>query len=72
MIANKTNCVPKEYGGGHKVCCPKHDDRNPSLSIREVESGKILMHCFGGCKTEDICLSIGITMCDLFPRKNRW
>jgi putative DNA primase/helicase len=25
--------------------CPSHDDRNPSLSIRALCDGRILMHC---------------------------
>jgi putative DNA primase/helicase len=28
--------------------CPAHDDRNPSLSIRE-SAGKVLLHCHAGC-----------------------
>jgi putative DNA primase/helicase len=28
--------------------CPAHDDRNPSLSIREVD-GKVLVRCHAGC-----------------------
>jgi putative DNA primase/helicase len=28
--------------------CPAHDDRNPSLSIREAD-GKVLLHCHAGC-----------------------
>lgn len=32
------------YGTG---CCPAHDDRSPSLSIRE--DGRILVHCHAGC-----------------------
>jgi DNA primase len=34
--------------------CPAHADHNPSLSIKEGESGKILVHCFGGCEQEAI------------------
>ncbi len=28
--------------------CPAHDDRNPSLSIREAD-GKVFVHCHAGC-----------------------
>jgi putative DNA primase/helicase len=28
--------------------CPAHQDRNPSLSIRDVD-GKVLLHCHAGC-----------------------
>jgi DNA primase len=33
--------------------CPRHDDRNPSLSIREVD-GKVLVHCHAGCTQRDV------------------
>ena len=29
--------------------CPAHDDRRPSLSIRDAADGKLLVHCFAGC-----------------------
>jgi putative DNA primase/helicase len=33
--------------------CPAHDDRNPSLSIREAD-GKVLPHCHAGCRQRDV------------------
>lgn len=33
--------------------CPGHDDKNPSLSIREV-NGKVLLHCHAGCTQGDV------------------
>lgn len=45
--------------------CPAHEDRSPSLSIRETEA-RILLHCFAGCTVENICLAIGINIRDLF------
>jgi len=41
--------------GGHKTGhdwmarCPAHDDREPSLSIREADDGKVLVRCHAGC-----------------------
>ena len=46
--------------------CPAHDDRNnPSLSLK-AENGKLLLHCFAGCRPEDIVSKIGLGMKDLF------
>jgi DNA primase len=39
-------------GDGFKACCPSHEDRNPSLSIREADDGTVLLKCFGGCPTD--------------------
>jgi len=33
--------------------CPAHDDRAPSLSVRQGLSG-VLVHCFAGCNPRDI------------------
>jgi putative DNA primase/helicase len=41
--------------GRGMVRCPLHDDRDPSLSIRDGdEPGRILVTCFAGCDRRDI------------------
>ena len=40
-------------GVGFLARCPSHDDREPSLSLRDL-SGKVLVHCFGGCPQEEV------------------
>ena len=49
------------------ACCPIHDDKNPSMTVREAENGKILIHCFAGCEINDILASIGLTIQDVMP-----
>ncbi len=49
------------------ACCPAHEDKSPSLAVKEGADGRILIHCFGGCGIDDIALSIGIEVKDLFP-----
>jgi hypothetical protein len=49
------------------ACCPAHDDRSPSLSIRQLEDGRVLLHCFAGCSAQDVVESVGLRMTDLFP-----
>jgi putative DNA primase/helicase len=36
-------------GRGGMAGCPCHDDRTPSLSIRDGYEGKVLVHCHAGC-----------------------
>jgi hypothetical protein len=46
--------------------CPAHGDRNnPSLSIK-AENGRLLLHCFAGCRPEDVVSEIGFEIKDLF------
>src|SRR5437899_1214267 len=52
-------------GSEWKALCPSHNDRDPSLSISEVD-GKILLHCHAGCTTEAVCAAAEIEMRELF------
>jgi hypothetical protein len=47
--------------------CPSHDDRSPSLSIRELDDGRTLLHCFAGCSATDVLEAVGLGLRDLFP-----
>ena len=44
----------KRAGAQFVACCPAHDDSTPSLTIRDGSSGKILLHCHGGCSNADV------------------
>jgi DNA primase len=46
--------------------CPAHEDRSPSLSIRELDDGRVLLYDFGGCETGDVLAALGLTLADLF------
>ena len=50
-----------------KARCPAHEDRSPSLSIKEVEDGQLLIHCHAGCDPASIVSAVGLTLSDLFP-----
>ena len=47
--------------------CPVHQDRTPSLSIREAPDGRILFHCHAGCSQDAVLEALGLTGRDLFP-----
>ena len=49
------------------ACCPGHDDRRPSLSIRELDDGRVLVHDFAGCSVEEVLTSVGLDFDALFP-----
>ncbi|HEX7113746.1 MAG TPA: hypothetical protein VF193_01330 [Steroidobacter sp.] len=48
--------------------CPAHADRTPSLSIREGDDGRVLVHCFGGCEAADVIGAVGLQLSDLFEK----
>jgi putative DNA primase/helicase len=43
----------RRSGSGWTARCPAHDDRDPSLSIRDA-GGKVLVHCHAGCSEGDV------------------
>ena len=58
----------KHTGQGRWLAkCPSHDDKSPSLSIRELDDGRILLHCFAECSVHEVVNSINLELTDLFP-----
>jgi hypothetical protein len=60
----------RKVGSGWIANCSAHEDRSPSLSITEGEDGRLLLHCFAGCQVHDILAAVGLTVSDLFVRKD--
>lgn len=57
----------RRTGGRVLALCPAHPDKSPSLSIREGNDGRILLHDFAGCEPRAIVAALGLTLGDLFP-----
>jgi hypothetical protein len=59
--------------GSWIASCPtefhRYGDRSRGLSIREIDDGSVLLHCFGGCSTESVLTALGLTFNDLYPDK---
>lgn len=53
--------------GRYLAKCPAHEDRTASLSIRELDDGRTLCHCFAGCSVHEVVESVGLTISDLYP-----
>jgi hypothetical protein len=56
----------KGRNGNYTARCPAHEDKSPSLAVKE-QDGKILVHCFAGCSVENIVGAVGMDVTDLFP-----
>jgi hypothetical protein len=51
------------------ACCPVHQDKHPSMTLREESDGRILVNCFAGCSFEQIAESVGLGWDAWFPPK---
>lgn len=70
-VLSRLEKVKKTGTNQWKACCPGHDDKDPSLSIREVDDGKVLLHCWAGCTAAEITAAIGLELRDLFPGQKK-
>ena len=61
----------RRNGAGYRSQCPGHDDTLPSLSIKEAEDGRVLLHCFAGCSLGQILDPLSLRKSDLFPPRLR-
>lgn len=66
-LLSQLHRVRKSGPSSWSACCPAHEDRSPSLAIREADDGRLLLHCFGGCSVDSVLGSLGMDMSDLFP-----
>ena len=56
----------RNIGDGRWIAkCPAHEDRSPSLSIRQSED-RALVYCHAGCELEAIVTALGLSVADLF------
>ncbi len=63
--------VRRRQPGQWSACCPAHDDKNPSLSVRENPDGAVLLRCFAGCEVAAIVGAIGLQLHELFPPRDK-
>jgi len=54
-------------GPSWMASCPAHRDSTPSLSLTETAEGALLLHCWGGCKTEAVLSKLELDFSDLYP-----
>lgn len=61
----------KRDGESWAARCPAHEDRTPSLSVREGRDGRVLVHCHAGCDVQAITTALGMRPRDLFADSDR-
>lgn len=68
-ILSKLDGLKSTAKGKWVAKCPAHDDRSPSLAIREMDDGRVLIHCFAGCSSAEVLDALGLDFKDLMPEK---
>lgn len=61
--------VKRTKPGNWLASCPSHQDKTASLSVRELDDGRTLIHCFAGCSVEEVLGAAGLTFDALYPEK---
>lgn len=70
ILLNRLDKVRETGPSRWLALCPAHDDKHPSLSIRETPDGRVLIHCFSHqCPVDAIVAAVGLTLSDLFPER---
>ena len=67
QLLSRLERVKPNGNGKYLACCPAHNDKSPSLGIKQDDNGKILIHCFSGCAVTDIVSAVGMQLSDLMP-----
>lgn len=66
-LLERLDAVRDNGSGRWMARCPAHDDRSPSLSVRQTNDGTVLIHCFAGCAASDVVTAVGLALWELFP-----
>ena len=69
-LLSRLDRVKQTRAGHYLACCPAHQDKSPSLTVREMPDGRVLIHCFAGCDVESVLAAVGLTFSDLFPPRS--
>jgi hypothetical protein len=69
-IIARLDRVRESGPGTWRARCPACDSRSDCLSIRELDDGRVLMHCFRTqCEPGDILRALGLSVSELFPQR---
>ena len=70
LFISRLEGVRRSGPGRWVALCPGHEDKSPSLSVRELDDGRILVHDFAGWSVEDVLGAVGLTFDALFPERS--
>ena len=70
-LLSRLRRVKRTGPGKWSASCPTREDKSPSLAIRELDDGRVLIHDFGGDDVESILATLGLSFSDLYPAQPR-
>ncbi|MFT3754744.1 MAG: hypothetical protein QM769_02150 [Pseudoxanthomonas sp.] len=59
----------QQSGNGWRARCPACGGRSRKLSIA-MSDGRVLVHCFGGCRGDEVLAAAGLTWADVMPPRH--
>lgn len=59
----------QKAGQGWRARCPACGGSSQKLTVAERD-GRVLLHCFGGCKAIDVLASVGLNWVDIMPPRH--
>lgn len=66
-ILNKLDKVKRVNSTQYKALCPVHNEKTPSLSIKEASNGDVVAYCFGcGANGIEVVSALGLEQSELF------
>jgi len=66
-LLSRLEDVRRTGAGRWMARCPCHDDKHPSLSVRETPDGRVLINDWGGCGTDAVLRTLSLDFSALFP-----
>lgn len=69
VLLSRLDKVKPASNGKWYARCPAHDDKSPSLSIKDTGT-RTLIYCHAGCEASDILAAVGLGWRDLY--RDEW
>jgi hypothetical protein len=66
ILLEKLDKVRPSGADSWMACCPAHDDKTPSLQIKQAND-RVLIHCHAGCGAIDVLEAVGLDWSVLYP-----
>jgi len=67
LLLTRLHRVRQTGANQWSACCPAHNDRSPSLGIKELPDGRLLIRCHAGCDADEIVSAVSLSLSDLYP-----